>query len=229
MKDKSKVLYSVEKVDFCYPLKAQKVVALSNFSLEIPSNSLVAFSGPSGSGKSTLLNLLGLIEPVQQGEIIFQGEKFSTMSVARKNELRKFKIGFIFQQFHLIPVLTAEENVEYFLRRQGLDKEEILIRTEESLEAVGLWSHRNKKPGELSGGQKQRIAIARAIAKRPQVIIADEPTASLDQKTGREVMEIFENMVEATGVSLILTTHDPMVQSFSKHRFHIQDGQLVEE
>ena len=187
------------------------MVALSDLSLEIQRYSSVTFSGPSGSGKSTLLNLLGLIEPLQGGEILFKGENFLTMTQKRKNEIRKVKIGFIFQQFHLIPVLSTEENVEYFLKRQGLSKKEIAERVKYSLEVVGLWDHRKKKPGELSGGQKQRVAIARALAKHPEVIIADEPTASLDQKTGRGIMDLLLKLVRDKKVTVILTTHDPQV------------------
>lgn len=221
------MLYSLKEISFSYKLGTQIVAALNTLSLEIPSHSLITISGPSGSGKSTLLNLLGLIEPLQEGEIIFKNEKFSTMSAKRKNEIRKFDIGFIFQQFHLIPVLTAEENVEYFLKRQGLSKEEIKLRTEEALQAVGLWEHRYKKPSELSGGQKQRVAIARAIAKKPSVIIGDEPTGSLDQKTGRGIMELFASLIEEKKLSIILSTHDPMVQSFSQQNFHFQDGHAI--
>lgn len=151
------------------------------------------------------------------------------MNEKRKNQIRKSQIGFIFQQFHLIPVLTAEENVRYFLARQKLSKKEILERTAASLEAVGLWEHRMKKPSQLSGGQKQRVAIARAIAKWPAVIIGDEPTASLDQKTGHEIMEILASLVAKNKTSVILTTHDAMVQSFASQNFHIQDGSLVDE
>ncbi|MBS0607073.1 MAG: ABC transporter ATP-binding protein [Parachlamydiales bacterium] len=226
-KNKKSALYSIQNVNFTYQLGSQKVQALQSLSLEIPNHSLITFSGPSGSGKSTLLNLMGLIEPVQDGEILFQNEKFSEMSKKRKNEIRKFKIGFIFQQFHLVPVLTAEENVEYFLKRQKLSHDEVQKRTRDSLEAVGLWKHRNKKPSELSGGQKQRVAIARAIAKRPEVIIGDEPTASLDQQTGKEIMSIFTEMIEKQNVTIILTTHDPMIKSYSHLDFHIQDGQLL--
>jgi ABC-type lipoprotein export system ATPase subunit len=226
-KNKKGDLYAIQDVSFTYYIGPQKVQAIQRLSLEIPHNALVTFSGPSGSGKSTLLNLMGLIEPIQEGEILFQNEKFSEMSKKRKNEIRKFKIGFIFQQFHLVPVLTAEENVEYFLKRQKLSHDEVAKRTRESLEAVGLWKHRNKKPSELSGGQKQRVAIARAIAKRPEVIIGDEPTASLDQQTGREIMTIFSEMVQKQNVTIILTTHDPMIRSYADLDFHIQDGQLL--
>ena len=228
-KNKVESLFSLKKVSFDYYLGPQKVTALRALSLEIPSHSLITISGPSGSGKSTLLNLLGMIEPLQEGEIIFQNELFSTMTAKRKNEIRKFNIGFIFQQFHLIPVLTAEENVEYFLSRQNLSKEEIQKRTYEALIAVGLWEQRKQKPAELSGGQKQRVAIARALAKKPEVIIGDEPTGSLDQKTGRGIMEIFAKLVEEKKMSIILTTHDPMVQSFSHQNFHFQDGHLIKD
>ena len=151
--------------------------------------------------------------------MLFHNEDFSSMSEKRKNEIRKFEIGFIFQQFHLIPVLSAEENVSYFIFRQNLSKREIEERTRESLESVGLWEHRKKRPSELSGGQKQRVAIARAIAKHPLVIIADEPTASLDQKTGREIMEILASLAREGKSSVILTTHDPMVLSFAERTF----------
>ncbi len=228
-KKNKNILFYLEKVSFSYFLGSQKVPALQELCLEIPSHSLITISGPSGSGKSTLLNLLGMIEPLQEGEILFQNEKFSTMSSKRKNEIRKFNIGFIFQQFHLIPVLNAEENVEYFLRRQHLSKDVIKQRTQEALSSVGLWEHRKKRPSELSGGQKQRVAIARALAKKPQVIIGDEPTGSLDQKTGREMMEIFAKLVDEKKISIILTTHDPMVQSFSHQNFHFQDGLLIKD
>lgn len=226
-KKKNKLLFSLNKVSFSYQLGTQKIPALTSLTLDIPGNSLITISGPSGSGKSTLLNLLGMIEPLQEGEILFLDETFSTMSSKRKNEIRKFNIGFIFQQFHLIPVLSAEENIEYFLKRQGLSPKEIQRRTQEALQAVDLWKHRKKKPSELSGGQKQRVAIARALAKKPSVIIGDEPTASLDQKTGRGIMELFADLVKQEKLSVILTTHDPMVQTFSNHNFHFQDGQLI--
>lgn len=227
--NKKEALFSIRNIGFSYSLGSVNVRALSDLSLDIPRESLVTFSGPSGSGKSTLLNILGLIEPVQEGQVCFLGEDFSCMSKTRRNEIRKLKIGFIFQQFHLIPVLSTEENVEYFLKRQGLSKEEVKKRAREALEAVDLREHRNKKPSQLSGGQKQRVAIARAIAKKPEVIIADEPTASLDQATGREIMEIFNEMVKEQKVSIIITTHDPMVLSFAKENYHIMDGHLIKE
>lgn len=228
MNKNNKTLYEIKKVAFSYQLGSCSIKAIREITLNIPEGALVTFSGPSGSGKSTLLNILGLIEPIQKGEVLFQNQNIATLSQDQMNKIRKFKIGFIFQQFHLIPVFTAEENVAYFLARQGLSKEEIKNRTKESLENVGLWEHRMKKPSELSGGQRQRVAIARAVAKKPEVIIGDEPTASLDQKTGREVMEIFNYLVQEKKVSVVLTTHDKMIQSYSNKNFHIQDGLLVE-
>lgn len=222
----SNYLYKIEDLFFSYTLGKQQVEALHGLSLNIPESSLVTISGPSGSGKSTLLNILGFIEPVQKGTVLFQNEDIGQMDERQKNQIRKFKIGFIFQHFHLIPVLTAEENVRYFLTRNQLPKSEIKERTEASLEAVGLWMHRKKRPSQLSGGQMQRVAIARAIAKSPIVIIGDEPTGSLDQKTGREIMEVLAGLVANKRCSVILTTHDSMVQSYANHNFHIQDGKL---
>ena len=219
-------LYEIQDLSFSYSLDKQKIEVIRSLSLDIPSGTLITISGPSGSGKSTLLSILGLIEPPQEGKILFQGDDIHKMSERQKNKIRKFKIGFIFQQFHLIPVLSAEENVRYFLTRQGLPRQEIQERTLEALELVGLIDHRTKKPSELSGGQKQRVAIARALAKFPDVIIGDEPTAGLDQKTGHGIMEILAQLVEERKSSIILTTHDAMVQSFSQKNFHLIDGQI---
>ncbi len=229
MKQTQEKLFTLKNVNFSYDLGSQKISALQNLNIEIPAHSLITICGPSGSGKSTFLNLLGMIEPLQKGEIIFLNEPYSKMSAKRKNEIRKFRIGFIFQQFHLIPVLTAQENVEYFLIRQKLPKEEIEKRSREALEAVGLWEHRKKRPSQLSGGQKQRVAIARALAKKPDVIIADEPTASLDQKTAAGIMQIFADLVKQKDLSLIISTHDPMVKSYSNVTYHFEDGHLVED
>ncbi len=221
-------LFNIKNLMFSYPLGKQKVRAIHALNLIIPSRTLVTISGPSGSGKSTLLNILGLIEPVQDGKVLFFNEDLSQMSERRKNQIRNLNIGFIFQQFHLIPVLTAEENVRYFLSRQKIPKREIFARTKEALEAVGLWEHRMKKPSQLSGGQKQRVAIARAIAKKPDVIIGDEPTASLDQQTGQEIMELLAALVNKNKTSIILTTHDPMVQTYADINYHLQDGRLID-
>ncbi len=220
-------LFEITDLVFSYTMGKEKVEAIRGLSLSIDAYTFAAISGPSGSGKSTLLNILGLIEPVQQGKVLFLGNEIGQLSEKEKNKIRRYRFGFIFQQFHLIPVLTAEENVEYFLARQGCSKDEIGKRTQEALESVGLWDCRKHKPSQLSGGQKQRVAIARAIAKKPDVIIADEPTASLDSKTGQEIMEILANLTKSRQSSVILTTHDPMVQAYADCNFHLVDGRIV--
>jgi ABC-type lipoprotein export system ATPase subunit len=219
-------IYKIKDLSFNYQLGKQTAEVLTSLTFNIPSQSLVTISGPSGSGKSTLLNILGLIEPVQTGTVELQGESLSQMSERRKNELRRYEIGFVFQQFHLIPVLNAEENIRYFLTKQKLSRTEINERIEESLSAVGLLEHRLKKPSQLSGGQKQRVAIARAIAKHPTVLIGDEPTASLDRKTGKEIIELLSSLVQTKKTSVILTTHDTMVQSYASCNFHLEEGTI---
>ncbi len=218
------VVLHAKDVAFTYGKGDVAVHALKKVTCSFHAKEIVALSGPSGSGKSTLLNLLGLIEPLQDGEIFLEDQPFSKLPEKKKNALRKSEIGFIFQQFHLLPVLTAEENVAYFLHRQNLPKEEVAQRVKETLCQVGMWEHRHKKPSALSGGQAQRIAIARALAKKPAVLIADEPTASLDQANGRAVMELFSHLAKDEGITIILTSHDPMVLSFADRILHLKDG-----
>jgi ABC-type lipoprotein export system ATPase subunit len=170
-----------------------------------------------------------LIEPIQKGDVRFAGKSYQGLTEAEKNTIRRHQIGFIFQSFQLFPVLTAEENVEYFLARQGIARTDRKARVEEALKAVGLWEkHRTKKPLEMSGGQRQRVAVARAIAKKPEVIIADEPTASLDQKTGRELMELFTDLNRTIGATFIVSSHDPMVREFLPRQIRLIDGQLMQ-
>ena len=226
MNNTSDNLYKIENLSFSYKLGTQKVSALNNISLTIKRNSFVCLVGPSGSGKSTLLNLLGLIENLQEGYISFDNKAVSEMSEREKNSIRRFKIGFIFQEFHLFPALTAEENIEFFLIKQKLPKKIRKERVEEALNDVNLWSQRTQKPLNMSGGQRQRVAIARALAKKPAVIIADEPTASLDQKTGKDIMTILKELNNKRKVNLILSSHDPMVQSFVEEKIFLADGAL---
>ena len=222
------VLFRGKDLDFEYQLGNQKVHALRGVSFEISKGSFLCLSGPSGSGKSTLLNLLGLIESPQKGTLSFERQEVGLLRESEKNKIRRFKIGFIFQSFHLFPVLRADENVEYFLSRQGLGRTERQARVRESLEAVGLWEHRFKRPLEMSGGQRQRVAIARALAKRPDVLIADEPTASLDQTTGREIIETLVRLNQTQKLTVVVASHDAMVQKLSPQRFHLVDGRLNE-
>lgn len=220
-------LYSVSNLGFQYQLGNQPVIALRDVTFDVAQKSFLALTGPSGSGKSTLLNVLGLIEPVQSGDVRFSGTELKNLAEDQKNKIRRFKIGFIFQSFHLFPVLTAEENVEYFLFKQGLKPSERRARTRIALEAVGLWDHKIKKPLQMSGGQRQRVAIARAIAKTPEVIIADEPTANLDQSTGREIMKIFSELNKNQGTTIIVSSHDPMVKDYCSSSLRLNDGTLA--
>jgi ABC-type lipoprotein export system ATPase subunit len=222
-------LYEIRDLSFSYRLDGQAVEALSGVTCEIPHGAMLCLTGPSGSGKSTLLNILGLIEPVQKGEVRLDGKSFQSLNEYARNELRRARIGFVFQQFHLFPVLSAEENVEFFLVRAGIPAPERKERVRQALESVGLYEHRQKRPLAMSGGQRQRVAIARALAKRPEVIIADEPTASLDQKTGREILAILQELNSRQGVTVICSSHDPMVLSFAKSRIHLSDGKIAPE
>ncbi len=221
-------LFSIKDLSFSYPMGSIQVCALDRLNVHIPAKKLVTLSGPSGSGKSTLLHLLGLIEPLQKGEIAFLGSPFSSMKKSLQNQIRRRDIGFIFQRFHLIPVLSVEENVSYFISRMGWPKSEVKKRTEEALDTVGLSKHIKKLPFELSGLQRQRVAIARALVKNPKVILADEPTANLDQTTGKGVMDLLQKLVEK-GVSVIISTHDPMVLSYADMKIHLLDGKLVQQ
>jgi len=222
-------LYQCKNLNHNYSLGNRTVQALNNVSLSIHPGDFTCLVGPSGSGKSTLLNLLGLIEPLQEGSIGFDGVNFTELTELEKNKIRRFDLGFIFQSFNLLEVLGADENVEYFLTRQGIAPQERSERTEAALKSVNLWKHRRQKPTEMSGGQRQRVAIARALAKNPKVILADEPTASLDQKTGREIMEILKRLNEEQGVTIIMATHDPMAISYAKKVIRLVDGKPVQE
>ncbi|MFW7380021.1 MAG: ABC transporter ATP-binding protein [Oligoflexus sp.] len=224
----SKHLYKLSDIKHCYALGEHAVIALDGISLEIFPSQFVTIMGPSGSGKSTLLSILGLIERPSQGQLLWQGVNLKEQSEKQWNHLRRYQFGFIFQEFHLFPVLTAAENVEYFLARQGLERTERQQRVEEALTMVGLKDQINKRPGEMSGGQRQRVAIARALAKRPKVIIADEPTASLDQTTSGEILQILRDLTEKEQTTVIMASHDPLVLDYSKKLYHLKDGQLTD-
>ncbi len=219
-------MFTLKNLSFSYYLDKAEFKAIQNVSLEITQGDFVTLAGPSGSGKSTLLSLLGLIENPPRGSIYYKGEDLSILSEGRKNYLRRHEFGFIFQHFYLFPVLTAYENVEYFLVKQGILKEERKERVHWALETMGLDQFKHKKPSELSGGQRQRVAIARALAKWPKVIIADEPTASLDSKTGQSILDYLLTINRDAKVGIIMSSHDPMVLSLSPRIIRLHDGRL---
>lgn len=218
---------SLKNIEFSYWLGGQQYKALDNISLEINKGEFVGILGPSGSGKTTLLNVLGMIENPQKGQFTWEGKDLAQMTPKDKNHIRKYQIGYIFQAFNLFPTLTAFENVEYFLSRQGIEAPERKVRVEWALNAVELWNHKDKRPLEMSGGQRQRVAIARALAKKPHVLIADEPTASLDQATGRKVMEVLMKMNTELNCTFMISSHDPMVQDYLKRVIRLKDGKTV--
>jgi putative ABC transport system ATP-binding protein len=184
--------------------------------------------GPSGSGKSTLLNLIGCIDNPNSGAVRINGELVAQLSDDSRSAFRATHIGFIFQSFNLIPVLSAYENVEYPLVLLGLSAAERRRKTLAILESIGLANHASHRPNQLSGGQKQRVAIGRALVKNPTLVLADEPTANLDSKTGAEILELMRNIQNDHGATFIFSTHDPQLISHADEVFVIRDGELQE-
>jgi putative ABC transport system ATP-binding protein len=206
-----------------------KVTALDKVSLTVETGEFVALAGPSGSGKTTLLNLIGGLDTPDGGEVTVNGMAFKTMSSGDLAELRLSQIGFVFQSYNLIPVLTAEENVEYILRLQGVGKKERKDRARAILNDVGLEDKYNRKPSQLSGGQQQRVAVARALVSNPAIILADEPTANLDSKTGDSLLQMMREMNEKHQVTFIFSTHDAMVMEAAKRIVSMKDGKIIED
>lgn len=217
-----------EGVSKTYRLGDVPVQALKSITLGIPAQRFSMILGPSGSGKSTLLNLIGCLDRPSEGGIEISGAALQHKSDDELSEFRARQIGFIFQNFNLIPVLSAYENVEYPLELLGLGSKERRRRVSEMLEAVGLAEHRHHRPNQLSGGQKQRVAIARALVKGPTLVLADEPTANLDSKTGASVIELMRDVQREYGATFVFSTHDPQLISHAEEVFSIRDGELLE-
>ncbi len=210
-----------------YRLDDIDVPALLDVNLIILPRRFTVITGPSGSGKTTLLNLIGCIDRPDQGSIMVGGKAVQTMTDDALSDFRARQLGFIFQSFNLLPVLTAFENVEYPLVLAGMSPAVRRGRVEELLHAVGLAQHGRKRPGQLSGGQRQRVAIARALARKPQIVLADEPTANLDSKTGAEIIELMRSMQQQQHVSFVFSSHDPKVLEAADDAVHIQDGRIT--
>ncbi len=210
-----------------YRLDAVDVPALTDINLVILPNRFTVISGPSGSGKTTLLNLIGCIDRADAGSIMVGGKPVQTMDDDELSDFRAQQLGFVFQNFNLLQVLTAYENVEYPLVLNGVPADLRRSRVTSLLEAVGLADRANNRPGQLSGGQRQRVAIARALALRPQLVLADEPTANLDSKTGSEIIALMREMQQRHKVSFIFSSHDPKVLEAADDAVHIQDGRIT--
>ncbi len=208
-----------------YPLGNTTVHALRGIDLNISKGDLVSIIGPSGSGKTTLLNIIGCIDTPTSGSVKIEQQDISTLSDKKTTDLRLFKIGFIFQTFNLIPVLNVLENVEFpLLLMKKHSKDEIRNKSIKLLSEVGLQDHINHKPAELSGGQRQRVAIARALITEPSIILADEPTANLDSKTGEQILNIMKEINSKEHTTFIFSTHDHDVLKYAKRIIKIKDG-----
>ncbi|MBR5302693.1 MAG: ABC transporter ATP-binding protein [Clostridia bacterium] len=203
------------------------VAALDGVDIHIKPGEFVSIIGPSGSGKSTLMNIIGCLDTADEGEYRFDGLNITDYSEDELATIRGKKIGFVFQQFNLLPKLTAQENVELPLIYQGMGAGKRRKRSQEALERVSLYDRRHHKPTELSGGQQQRVAIARALAGNPSLILADEPTGNLDSKTGADVMQLFHEL-HAAGNTIVLITHDAKIAAQTPRSIHIHDGKVLE-
>ena len=210
-----------------YHMGENVVAALDGVDIHIKPHEFVSIIGPSGSGKSTLMNIIGCLDVADEGEYFLDGQEISDYTEDELAVIRNRKIGFVFQQFNLLPKLTAQENVELPLIYQGMSAGKRRARSEEVLERVGLLDRMDHKPTELSGGQQQRVAIARALAGNPSLILADEPTGNLDSRTGAEVMALFHELHEA-GNTIVLITHDSGIAAQTPRAIHIHDGRVLD-
>jgi putative ABC transport system ATP-binding protein len=213
-----------------YPLGNTMVHALKQIEFTVREGDFLSIVGPSGSGKTTLLNIIGCIDQATAGSVIIHGTDVTTMSDKQLTDLRLHKIGFIFQTFNLIPVLTVRENVEFpllLMKKKNFSKKEVRERAEKLIEAVGLQPYIAHRPYELSGGQRQRVAIARALVTNPDIVLADEPTANLDSETGEKILELMQELNEIEKTTFIFSTHDPDVLKYAKHIVKIKDGRIV--
>jgi putative ABC transport system ATP-binding protein len=205
------------------------VKALEDINLEVATGSFMALAGPSGSGKTTLLNIIGGLDLPDSGDIRVNGQAYAELSSARMAELRLHKIGFVFQAYNLIPVLSAIENVEYVMLLQGVASAQRRRKAMQILDEVGLQGKYDRRPAELSGGQQQRVAVARAIVSDPSIVLADEPTANLDSKTGESLLQLMLHMNRERQVTFIFSTHDNMVKAYARRLVILKDGRIADE
>jgi len=212
-----------------YKQGSLEVHALRGVDLSIEPGEFTVLMGPSGSGKTTLLNQIGALDVPDSGSVKVEGRELSGMSAAELARLRLERLGFVFQAFNLIPVLSAYENAEFVLLMQGVAADERKQRVMQTLASVGLEGMEGRRPNELSGGQQQRVAVARAIAGKPALVLADEPTANLDSKTGYELIETMKQLNETQGVTFVFATHDPKVMEHAKRIVRLVDGKIVED
>ena len=211
-----------------FPMAAGPVAALRDVSIAIAPGEYIGVVGPSGCGKSTLLHVLGVVDVPTSGQVFFQDREIGSLSDADRSRLRLREIGFVFQRFFLLPMLTAWENVELPQAEAGVGRAARRARTRELLDYVGLAARAGHRPSELSGGEMQRVAIARALANRPRLLLADEPTGELDQATGEQIVALMDRL-HADGTAVVVVTHDPAVASRAHRLLRMRDGRIVEE
>lgn len=212
-----------------YQQELVPVHALRDVDIDILPGEFVSLSGPSGSGKSTLLNIVGGLDQPDAGSIRVAGQELTTLSAADLSDLRLHKLGFVFQAYNLIPVLSAQENVEFVMQLQGVAAADRAARSLHTLELLGLGGLHNRRPAELSGGQQQRVAIARAVVSEPVLLLADEPSANLDSATTEELLGLLRKLNEDQGITILAATHDPMVMAYAKRQVQMRDGQIVSD
>ena len=228
MNNANETLIRVENLHKVFVTEDVETHALSGVHLQIGQGAYISIAGPSGCGKSTLLSILGLLDSPTEGDYWLNGSPVAGLSASQRARIRNREVGFIFQSFNLIGDLTVFENVELPLTYRGMPRAERLQRVQEALEKVGM-SHRMKHyPSQLSGGQQQRVAVARALAGKPSILLADEPTGNLDSKNGEAVMELLQNL-HKEGTTICMVTHDPRFANHAQRTIHLFDGRIVEE
>ncbi|ANE47400.1 macrolide ABC transporter ATP-binding protein [Paenibacillus swuensis] len=224
---KDKPILIVQEVERSFQAGGRKLDVLKGIHMELHAGQLVMLRGRSGSGKTTLLNMLGGLDQPTKGEIYFMDQPFHTWNDDQRTKVRRKDIGFIFQAFALMPMLSAWENVELALRMANVPRNEWKPRVQHCLELVGLSSRMQHRPYELSGGEQQRVAIAKAIAHRPALLLADEPTADLDSQMGAQIMGVFKNIIQSEQVSICMTTHDPTILEVADRVYEMVDGKFI--
>jgi len=222
---------AVRCIDLCktYRQGDQDIKALDHVSLEITGGDFVCLSAPSGGGKTTLLNAIGGLDMPDSGEVWVAGQRTDQMSKGELATLRLTQIGFVFQAYNLVPVLSARENVEFVMQVQGVSSAGRREKSMAILDEVGLQGLEERRPAEMSGGQQQRVAVARAIVSRPALVLADEPTANLDSRTSDELMELFVNLNQHHNTTFVIATHDQRVMGYAKRLIKMLDGQIVDD
>ena len=224
----SDIVVKLDNVVKTYSMGESEVHALRGISFQIEQGEFLSIMGPSGSGKSTCMNMIGCLDRPTSGIVEINGKETAKMTEKELAVLRNQTVGFVFQQYHLIPSMNVLENVMLPLKYAHVEHSERVERAEEALEAVGLGDRLKHRPHELSGGQKQRVAIARAMITQPKILLADEPTGALDSTTGKQVMELFRKINQEQGTTIIIVTHDPRIGESTKRCIRILDGQIQE-